>query len=130
QWLAALCQERGLFVEVQDEVLGDHQQANIIIRPNQERPAVEFLLQTHLDTPDPGPFGFWTDTGHNPFDAHIIENKIFGLGTADVKLDFLCKLEALSSFSPDSVWRLAPVLVGTYGEELGMAGALKLIRKN
>lgn len=119
-----------MFVEIQDEVLGDQEQANIIIRPQEIRPAVELLMQTHLDTPDPGPFGFWTETGHNPFDAHIIDQKIYGLGTADVKLDFLCKLEALSAFSNTTSWRLPPVLVGTYGEELGMAGTLKLIRKN
>ena len=129
-WLAETCRERGLAVEVQEEVWGDQQQANIIVRPNNDRPALEFLLQTHLDTPDPGPFGFWSETGHNPFDAHIIENKIYGLGSADVKLDFLCKLEAISSFSNITKWRLPPVLVGTYGEETGMAGALKLIRKN
>jgi succinyl-diaminopimelate desuccinylase len=129
-WLGQICRERNFSVELQDEVLGDQQQSNIIVRPQGPRPALEFLLQTHLDTPDPGPFGFWSETGHNPFDAHIIDQKIYGLGTADVKLDFLCKLEALSAFSNQTDWRLPPVLVGTYGEELGMAGALKLIRKN
>jgi succinyl-diaminopimelate desuccinylase len=129
-WLAELARSRGLNVEILDEVLADNEQANILIRPVRERPGQEFLLQTHLDTPDPGPFGLWSETGHNPFDAHIIENKIYGLGTADVKLDFLCKLEALSAFSSETNWRLPPVLVGTYGEELGMQGALKLIRKN
>jgi acetylornithine deacetylase/succinyl-diaminopimelate desuccinylase-like protein len=129
-WLAELAQSRGLHVEVQEEFLGDQPQANILIRPTKERPALELLLQTHLDTPDPGPFGFWAETGHNPFDATIIDNKIYGLGAADVKLDFLCKLEALSGFAQDTTWRLPPVLVGTYGEELGMVGALKVIRKN
>ncbi len=129
-WLAEISRARGFHVEVQDEIFGDHEQANILIRPVADRPALELLLQTHLDTPDPGPFGLWTETGHNPFDAHIIENKIYGLGTADVKLDFLCKLEAMSAFSNDTSWRLPPVLVGTFGEELGMVGALKLIRKN
>lgn len=130
RWLAEHAQSRGLFVEVQEEVLGNNEEANILIRPVKDRPALEFLMQTHLDTPDPGPFALWSETGHNPFDAHIIDQKIYGLGTADVKLDFLCKLEALSAFSSDSNWRLPPVLVGTYGEELGMPGALKLIRKN
>ncbi len=129
-WLAELSRSRGLCVEVFDETWCNNQQANIIIRPAGERPEKEFLLQTHLDTPDPGPFGMWSETGHNPFDAHIIDNQIYGLGTADVKLDFLCKLEALSAFAPDTQWKLPPVLVGTYGEELGMHGALKLIRHN
>ncbi len=129
-WLSEICQERGLYVEVQDAVYHGQPQANILVRPVKDRPPLEFLLQTHLDTPDPGPFGLWKQTGHNPFDAHIIENKIYGLGSADVKLDFLCKLEAMSAFSSETSWQLPPVLVGTFGEEFGMPGALKLIRQN
>lgn len=130
-WLAKLAQSKNLSVEIQEESLHGLPQANILIRPQAERASLEFLLQTHLDTPDPGPFGLWTETGHNPFDAHIIDQKIHGVGTADVKLDFLCKLEALSQAqSLQKPWRLPPVLVGTFGEELGMMGSLRLIRKN
>ncbi len=130
KWAAAFCRQKGLVVEEQEEVVGDLEQVNIIARPSSERPSNEFLLQTHLDTVDPGPFSLWTETGLNPFDAHIIDGKIHGLGTADVKLDFLCKLEAIASFGKDRSWKLPPVLVGTFGEESGMQGALKLIRKN
>lgn len=130
KWAAAFCRQKGLHVEEQEEVVGDIPQVNVIARPQSERPGAEFLLQTHLDTVDPGPFSLWTETGANPFDAHIIDGKIHGLGAADVKLDFLCKLEALSSFGNNRQWRLPPVLVGTFGEESGMQGALKLIRKN
>jgi succinyl-diaminopimelate desuccinylase len=126
---AQLCRERGLSVEIQEEATGDLRQANIIIRPFDQRPQEELLLQTHLDTPDPGPFGLWTMTGHNPFDAHIIDGRIYGLGAADAKLDFLCKLEAICAYQKKS-WCLPPVLVGTFGEETGMSGTLKLIRKN
>ncbi len=131
EFAAELCRSRGLQVELQTEFHGDLEQANIIARPVMaERPSLEFMMQTHLDTVDPGPFGLWTETGHNPFDAHIIDGKIYGLGAADVKLDYLCKLEAISSFDSDSKWKLPPVLVGTFGEEMGMMGSLKLIRKN
>ena len=130
KWAAAFCRQKGLFVEEQEEVLGDLMQSNVIARPVEDRPQAELLLQTHLDTVDPGPFSLWSQNGANPFDAHIIDGKIFGLGVADVKLDFLCKLEALSSFGPNRSWKLPPVLVGTFGEESGMQGALKLIRKN
>lgn len=130
KWAAAFCRHKGLFVEEQEEVVGDLHQVNVIARPTEERPGAELLLQTHLDTVDPGPFSLWTETGANPFDAHIIDGKIYGLGAADVKLDFLCKLEALASFGNQKSWRLPPVLVGTFGEESGMQGALKLIRKN
>lgn len=130
RWAAAFCRQKGLVVEEQIEIVGDVEQVNIIARPLEERPSSEFLFQTHLDTADPGPFALWTETGSNPYDAHIIDGKIYGLGTADVKLDFLCKLEAIASFGKGRAWRLPPVLVGTFGEETGMQGALKLIRKN
>ncbi|UOF00290.1 M20 family metallopeptidase [Bdellovibrio reynosensis] len=130
KWASAFCRQKGLIVEEQEEFVGDLEHANIIARTQEERPTAEFLFQTHLDTVDPGPFSLWTENGANPFDAHIIDGKIYGLGAADVKLDFLCKLEAIASFPKDSKWRLPPVLVGTFGEESGMTGALKLIRKN
>ncbi len=130
KFAAELCKDRGFIIETQEEVFNDCPQMNLVARHASERPALELMLQTHLDTPDPGPYGLWTETGHNPFEAHIIDQKIYGLGSADVKLDFLCKLEAMSSFPKNSNWRLPPVLVGTYGEESGMSGALKLVRTN
>jgi acetylornithine deacetylase/succinyl-diaminopimelate desuccinylase-like protein len=129
RWLGDYSRSKGLYFEIQEEASGDIPQANIIVRPVKQRPALELMFQTHLDTPDPGPFGLWGANDHNPFDAHIIDGKIFGIGAADTKLDFLCKLEAMSHFS-DQKLRLPPVAVGTFGEETGMTGALKLIRKN
>jgi acetylornithine deacetylase/succinyl-diaminopimelate desuccinylase-like protein len=130
---AELGQSKGFAVETMEEVWGGQPQMNVLLRPRQnskQKVEQEFLLQTHLDTPDPGPFGLWAKTGHNPFDAHIIEGKIFGLGVADAKLDFLCKLEALASFSNQENWKTLPVVAGTFCEEQGMHGTLKLIRKN
>jgi acetylornithine deacetylase/succinyl-diaminopimelate desuccinylase-like protein len=119
----------GLHVELQNEFDGGLEQANIIIRPLAGKPSQELLFQNHLDTPDPGHFQLWADNSHNPFEAVIKENKIYGLGTADVKLDFLCKLQALASFIGIEAWKCPPVLVGTFGEESGMQGMLKLIRR-
>lgn len=128
---ATFCREKGFDVEFQDEVQDGLNQANVIARPpGLGRPSAEFMLQTHLDTVDPGPFQMWTKNGQNPFDSVIMDGRIYGLGAADVKLDFLCKMEALSSFAGDKKWKLSPVLVGTFGEETGMMGALKVIRKN
>lgn len=127
---ASFCREKGLHVDLQEEVVGGQQEYNLIARPSPRSPTLEFLFQTHLDTVDPGPFQVWQHNRQNPYDATIIDGKIYGLGSADVKLDFLCKLEALGKYSGQSQWRLPPVLVATFGEESGMLGALKLIRKN
>ncbi len=66
----------------------------------------------------------------NPYDAAIEDSKIYGLGAAEVKLDFLCKLNVLKKLKDRQFKTLKPVLIGTFGEETGMQGALRLIRKN
>jgi acetylornithine deacetylase/succinyl-diaminopimelate desuccinylase-like protein len=129
-WLKTQAEKVDLLVEVQSTVFEQVEQGNIIIRPKGKRSESDFLLQTHLDTVNPGPFQAWKKTGYNPFDATIVDGTIFGLGVADAKLDFLCKLKALSEFSSRSEFKLSPVLVGTFGEQTGMAGAMRLIRKN
>jgi acetylornithine deacetylase/succinyl-diaminopimelate desuccinylase-like protein len=142
EFAADLAMKMGLDVELQQESWNGLDQANIIIRPHlSQMPKFfdgEFMLETHLDTPDPGAYALWAKTDSNPFGASIYPSPggdvIYGLGTADVKLDFLCKLYALRDsclgLSPrGGTWRLPPVLVGTFGEELGMAGAVRLIRK-
>lgn len=135
QYAAELCRKAGLEVELQTETVNGLEQANVIARPSSEKPAREFMLQTHLDTCDPGAYAHWTKTGANPFQASVYRESssdddeiLYGLGTANAKLDFICKLEAISQLSP-SAWKVPPVLVGTFGEETGMHGAIRLIRK-
>lgn len=85
------------------------------------------LLNTHLDTVSPGLPENWTETGNDPFALTIKENRIYGLGSADVKLDFLCKLHAVAKFRERKLKQ--PIyLVGTCGEEMGMFGAKYLIK--
>jgi acetylornithine deacetylase/succinyl-diaminopimelate desuccinylase-like protein len=125
---ANLCQEEGLDVVLQERNLRGQKQYNILARPpNQKSKAnEEVIFQTHLDTVEPGALGNWTKTDSNPFKATIDGDRIFGLGTTDVKLDFLCKFMALKEFKTQQFKRPF-VLVGTYGEEIGMHGARFLI---
>lgn len=131
EFLAGLATDEGLHVEVLREVYNGIAQANIIVRAEPYKPGdVEFLLQTHLDTVDPDNFSLWRKNDFNPFEAVIEDGKIYGLGAAEVKLDFLCKLNALKKVKNKKFGALKPVLIGTFGEETGMQGALRLIRKN
>lgn len=125
KFLRGLAEGFGLSVIVQEEVSRGTPQANILIEsaPGKKK----LLLQTHLDTTSPGSFALWNKTGFNPFQASIRGDSIFGLGAADVKLDFLCKLYALAR-SKDNSKAQQTVLLGTYGEEDLMQGALKAIR--
>lgn len=130
-FLATLARDSGLIVEVMHEMQSGVTQANIIVRTEKFNPGDrEFLLQTHLDTVDPGSFSLWKKNDFNPYDAAIEDSKIYGLGAAEVKLDFLCKLNVLKKLKDRQFTSLKPVLVGTFGEETGMQGALRLIRKN
>ena len=127
-FLAGLARDMGLTVEVQEESLNGLDQANIIVRQGSEPVAGELMLQTHLDTVDPGTYSLWTKTEANPFNASIYDRDLYGLGVADTKLDFLCKLFAAKDFAQSSLSRPF-VLVGTYGAQSAMEGAVRLIRK-
>lgn len=85
------------------------------------------LLNTHLDTVSPGLAENWTEVDGDPFNAVVKDGRIYGLGAADVKLDFLCKLHAMDRFRERKLKQ--PVyLVGTCGEEVGMFGVKYLIK--
>ncbi len=80
------------------------------------------LFNTHLDTVSGGETSAWTKTGGNPLKATWVRDRVYGLGAADVKIDFLCKLWAVTQAKPSRPF----VLVGTYGEERGLIGVQKL----
>lgn len=126
QFCAKLCKEAGLFVELQEGALFGMKQYNLIARPQKQKPQEEVIFQTHLDTVEPGPLGHWTKTDHKPFEAVVEGDHIYGLGVADVKLDFLCKLRALKDLK-DQKMSKPFVIVGTFGEEVGMVGARQLM---
>lgn len=123
-----LCEAAGMHVEYQRESVEGLDQCNVIARPQKEIPEREILFQTHLDTFDPGHFGHWTMTQANPFNASIYKDVMYGLGTADVKLDFLCKLEAMKPYIGKTMQKPF-VLVGSFGAQSGAAGTIKLVRR-
>ena len=129
EFVGRLCEQAGLHVEYQKEFLDGIDQCNVVARPRPGGPvAGEFLLQTHLDTVEAGHFSQWTRTQSNPFNASIYEDVIYGLGTADTKLDVLCKIEAIKRVLGRPLKRPF-VLAATYGAQNGMTGAIKLIRR-
>jgi succinyl-diaminopimelate desuccinylase len=85
------------------------------------------LLTSHLDTSSPGLPENWTETGGDAFASTLRDGKIYGLGSADSKLDFLCKLHAVEKFREKKL-KMPIYLVGTCGEEQGMFGAKYLIK--
>jgi len=104
-------------------------QANLLVRPKSSNRKNETLFQTHMDTVEPGNYGSWSKTQANPFQVSVYGDEMYGLGVADVKLDFICKLEAAKEFAHKSSFKSPFVLAATYGAQTGMSGAIRLLRK-
>ena len=128
EWGAELCRDIGLDVELMETSFRGVSQANLVARGGGKGPVVELLLESHLDTVDPGSYSLWTLTDRSPFMATLRDGKIFGLGAAESKLDFLCKWAAIREVGVDRL-RKPVALVGTYAEELGLHGARALVKK-
>jgi acetylornithine deacetylase/succinyl-diaminopimelate desuccinylase-like protein len=122
-----LAQGMGFQVQREEEVQKGMIEANVICFPDRPHARVHLMLQTHLDTVDPGSFALWEHNERNPFRAAIHQGSIYGLGASDTKLDFLCKLYAAQKFIGHPPKKSFAV-VGTYGEEYNMNGAIRLIR--
>jgi acetylornithine deacetylase/succinyl-diaminopimelate desuccinylase-like protein len=84
------------------------------------------LLISHLDTPEPGQLAHWSRLSGDPFTAMLDEDYLYGLGAADGKLDFLCKVFAASKFREKKL-KMPIYVVGTCGEKIGMLGTQYLL---
>jgi succinyl-diaminopimelate desuccinylase len=80
------------------------------------------LLNSHLDTVPPGDTTLWTECGEDPFRPTLRGGNLYGLGSADAKLDWLCKALALRRWKGRRFSR-GVLFVGTFGEERGLQGA-------
>lgn len=86
------------------------------------------LLNSHLDTVPPGDSAAWTSCAGDPFAARVDGDRLYGVGTADAKLDWLCKAVALRRFTGRRFSR-GVIFAGTFGEESGLRGAHALVSR-
>jgi len=101
RFLVPLLKETGLKIEEQKVVENGETFKNLIaFNESLDNPNL-LALNTHLDTVSFGSTTDWTKTNGNPFRATRVRDRIYGLGTADVKLDFLCKLWAIRQAKPE-----------------------------
>ena len=100
-------------------------QVNLIARiKGRESDAAPLVLNTHLDTVPPGDLSLWSECEGDPFKPVVKDGRrIYGLGAADTKLDFVAKVFALSA---TPVPRRDVYLAATFGEEHGMVGAREM----
>lgn len=102
---------------------GDAQVNLIAAVKGEDSTLAPLVLNTHLDTVPPGDTALWTECAGDPFRAAIKDDRIYGLGAADTKLDFAAKAAALAEVGRPrrDVW-----LVATFGEERGLVGAREI----
>jgi len=99
-------------------------QVNLLaVVPGRDSGATPLVLNTHLDTVPPGDRAQWTECGGDPFAPTIVEDRIYGLGAADTKLDFIAKVASLTGCGKP---RRTTYLVATFGEEHGLIGAKEI----
>jgi len=94
--------------------------------PPAERDGDGLLLVTHLDTVPPGDAALWTETDGDPFRPTEKDGLLYGLGSADAKVDLVCKAAALARLRGRKLRRPLRV-VGTFAEEVGLIGARWLV---
>jgi acetylornithine deacetylase len=84
------------------------------------------LLVTHLDTVPPGDTELWTETGGDPFRPTERDGRLYGLGSADAKVDLVAKAAGLARLDLTALERPLRV-VGTFAEEIGLLGTRWLV---
>ncbi len=90
------------------------------------RGADGLLLLTHLDTVPPGDPAAWTSTASDPWKPTRAGDRLYGLGSADAKVDLVCKVAGLAGVDRARLRRPVRV-IGSFGEEIGLLGARWLI---
>jgi acetylornithine deacetylase/succinyl-diaminopimelate desuccinylase-like protein len=124
--LRTLAREVGLLAEVLPAGTDPAKSANVLFALDDAHPNTPvLLLLTHTDTVDPGPLEAWTVTP--PFTALRDGDRLYGLGSADAKVDLLAKLLAAGRFRDRKLSR-GFCLLATYGEEIGLVGAKEFVR--
>ncbi|OGX37173.1 MAG: hypothetical protein A3C53_03340 [Omnitrophica WOR_2 bacterium RIFCSPHIGHO2_02_FULL_68_15] len=126
-YVGRLLTEHGFRVQCQEYREGGQLFLNVL---GTLGPAVgaPLLLAAHLDTVEAGDPALWTKTGRHPWKATVRGDALYGLGSADDKLDFLCKLIAITQVPAARLTR--PVLLlGTFGEERGLLGASRFCQE-
>jgi acetylornithine deacetylase/succinyl-diaminopimelate desuccinylase-like protein len=119
-----LLQPRGLEPRLLPSQAEGASQANLICMVHGREPQyAPLILNTHLDTVPPGDAASWTECPNGPFVPAFKGERIYGLGAADTKLDFVAKALALIECGTP---RRDVYLVATFGEEHGLAGAKEL----
>jgi len=120
-WLASLLEEEGFSVRIQP-VPGEPGKANLIATLG--RGADGLVLAGHTDTV-PYDDGHWSS---DPFTLREDDNRLYGLGTSDMKSFFALATEAARGLEPAKM-KHPLIILATADEETSMSGAKALLKE-
>lgn len=120
-WLANLLEEEGFSVRIQP-VPGETGKANLIATLG--RGADGLVLAGHTDTV-PYDDGHWSS---DPFTLREGDNRLYGLGTSDMKSFFALAIEAARGLEPANM-KHPLIILATADEETSMSGARALLEE-
>ena len=100
--------------------------SNIIVKVKGKGEGKIFAFSGHLDVVEAGEG--WT---YPPFEGKIVDDKMYGRGTSDMKAGVAASLYALLEILEEGIEFNGEIwFIGTVGEEVGMQGALDLVEKD
>ena len=120
-WLANLLEEESFSVRIQP-VPGEPGKANLIATLG--RGADGLVLAGHTDTV-PYDDGHWSS---DPFTLREDDNRLYGLGTSDMKSFFALAIEAARGLEPAKM-KHPLIILATADEETSMSGAKALLKE-
>jgi acetylornithine deacetylase len=120
-WLANLLEEEGFSVRIQP-VPEEPGKANLIATLG--RGADGLVLAGHTDTV-PYDDGHWSS---DPFTLREDDNRLYGLGTSDMKSFFALAIEAARGLEPAKM-KHPLIILATADEETSMSGAKALLKE-
>lgn len=99
--------------------------SNILVKVKGNEKGKIFAFSGHLDVVEAGEG--WT---YPPFEGKIVDNKMYGRGTSDMKAGVAASLYAILEILEEGIKFNGEIwFIGTVGEEVGMQGALDLVEK-
>ena len=119
-------EEEGFHNEIVTHVKNKIKLHNLITRIGSGKKKI--ILSGHFDVVPVGDSSKWD---HPPFSARIIDGKLYGRGSADMKGGIVSLIGTLKSFSGENKFleKYELIFLGTADEEAGMSGSLTLTNK-
>lgn len=122
RWLASRMEALGLEAEIQQL---EPDRANVIGRLRGTGEG-HLVFTGHLDVVPPG----GQEWEHGPFDADLVDDRIYGRGSADMKGGVAAMVAAAAALVCDGFRPSADVVIAcTAGEEAGMMGAAAMVER-